>query len=54
MIVTIAYSMNTLQLGEAVAGLMGLVSLIASYFIMKAIDKYLLKDTLIIEDIRKL
>jgi sigma-E factor negative regulatory protein RseC len=54
MIATIAYSMNTLKLGETVAGLMGLVSLIASNFIMKAIDKYVLKDTLIIEDIRKL
>ncbi len=54
MIFTIAYTINTLKLSETVGGLLGLFSLLGSHFIMKAIDKYLLNDTLIIEDIRKL
>lgn len=54
MISTIAYTINSLQLSETVGGLFGLLSLVGSHFIMKAIDRYLLNDTLIIEDIRKI
>ena len=54
MILTIIYSISFLQLSETVGGLLGLLSLLGSHFIMKAIDKYLLNDTLIIEDIRKI
>ena len=54
MLITIIYSINTLNLSEIYGGLLGLLSLIVSHFIMKFIDRFVLKDTLIIESIKKL
>jgi len=54
MIFTIVYTIYFLQLSETLGGLLGLSSLFGSHFIMKAIDKYLLNDTIITEDIRKI
>jgi len=54
MIATIVYAINILNLSEAYGGLLGLLSLIVSHFIMKFIDRFLLNDTLIIESIKKL
>ena len=54
MIATIIYSINVINLSETYGGLLGLLSLVLSHFIMKFIDRFLLNDTLIIESIKKL
>lgn len=54
MIVTIFYSINIFNLSETIGGLLGLLSLVVSHFIMKFIDRYLLNETLIIESVKKL